>query len=478
MDEQNLCAVIAVSTYDEALENIQEALLYADYIELRLDYFVSINFELIKQLVESSSLPCIATIRSSNHGGYYTGSLSNYHDLLRQVAKLKVRFIDIEVDKFCSGLVEKERTIISYHGGSSFLDELYHQIIQCPAALYKIACSVNSSLECLKALLWAKQYASHLIFIPLGEYGSFGRLLGKFLGFPLTYAPLGQKTVAGQISIQEMVTKYHLKQVTSQTKIYALLGGDVERSISDITHNALCKEYGLDALYIKIKLTQQEELLSFLEYAQALGLSGLSVTNPFKEAILPFVTDIDPEALAAGAINTIVFAHSRRMGYNTDGKGALHAIEKKILPAKKRLVIVGYGGAARAIAYEAKKRGAIVVITGRNNARASFVAASLGVFSSLTIPSYDILIHCTSANGVILDDEIRDSSLVMEIMTKPFRTSFIASALKKSCQVIYGMEMFAYQAALQWQLWEGEEIDTADSSIYLEKVAQTTLLES
>ena len=182
---------------------------------------------------------------------------------------------------------------------------------------------------------------------------------------------------------------------------------------------------------------QPNELEQFLRYAYL--FKGLSVTVPLKERVLPYVVP-DEEAKAIGAVNTIKVG-DQLYGYNTDGKGALEALGDV---EGKRVHIMGAGGSARAIAFEAKKRGALVSIENRNRKRAEDLAKLWDL--KVGRGEYDILVNTTPIAPPIVV-----GTTLFDIRSKP--PAYLERA--RDCDIVFGFEMFINQAIEQFRLWKG-----------------------
>ncbi|MDP1880011.1 MAG: shikimate dehydrogenase, partial [Parachlamydiaceae bacterium] len=189
--------------------------------------------------------------------------------------------------------------------------------------------------------------------------------------------------------------------------------------------------------------------------------SGASVTMPLKENVKELLDEIDPVAQKIGAVNTLFFRKGKVKGFNTDCIGALNAIEEQSgLVIGKKIVILGAGGAAKAIVYEACKRGAKVVILNRRSEKAQqlanqFNCEGYGLESIHEIyqQGYDILINCTPSSMPIEPQYILEKAVIMDIVSKPKETPFLQEAIKIGCQVIFGYDMFINQAKEQHQIW-------------------------
>lgn len=403
-----ICVVIKGPSIQEAEAQIKKALPYAALIELRLDLFQSLD---IKTLRERYALPMIFKLKDKTH--------------LSELLALKPEYVDLDVA--CAESLPGTQLIVSYHDFEKTpedLEGIYRRMKKIPARFYKIAVQAKSTLDATRLLSFAKK---DMIAISMGPLGQFTRLLA-----PIHYAALdeGDQTAPGQFLVETLSKHYRSKS----KDLYGLIGDPVDQSISDQTHNGL-----IDGLYVKMRVTP-EELPQFLKEAKQLNFCGLSVTMPLKERILPYLDALDPEAKQIGVVNTVVFKDGQSIGYNTDAKGALDALEVDV--QGRHLVLIGAGGAAKAIGYEAIKRGGVVTYLRRNE----------------PFPStpYAIVINCTPADLPIDPELIPPGTVVMDIKTKPKNTPFLQKA--KGCRIVYGYQMFIEQALGQFELW-GQRIE-------------------
>jgi 3-dehydroquinate dehydratase/shikimate dehydrogenase len=266
-----------------------------------------------------------------------------------------------------------------------------------------------------------------------------------------------EKTGPGQLSVTELMDIYHYPQLNPKTSIYGLIGDPIEKSVGHIYHNAVFARRNVKAVYVKMTV-KPDELSEFISLAKELGMRGLSVTIPLKEKILPFVDMLDDCAKKIGAVNTLLFQDGKILGTNTDGIGALDAIEKRVVVQGKKMVLLGAGGAARAIAYEAIVRGAHVLILNRTVQRAKETALALhcrgGGLDALP-DDYDILVNCSPDPMPIDAARIRPKTIVMDVVYSPHLTPFLQAAADRGCQIVQGEEMFLNQAVGQTAFWIG-----------------------
>lgn len=449
-----ICAVIKGPTLKLALDQMQKA-ASADLLEIRLDFFL--NLDDLKSIVAAAKIPLIFTLRSKDQGGNFNGTEEERLNHIESISHLNPAFLDIEhnVPKaFISNLqakFPKQKIILSYHNFEQTPDDLQlllKEMQTTQANVYKIATMTNSSLDMLRLLSFGKDQG--IIAIGMGPYGEPGRILCACNEMLWTYACIDEnhQTAPGQLPLNTLDTVYNRGH-----EVYGLIGDPVAHSIGHFTHNAVFRELKVPAVYVKIPV-KKHELADFFSYAKKNGFRGLSVTQPHKEAVIPFLDEIDPYAQAIGAVNTIHFVDGKLKGYNTDAKAAIDAIGQPV--EGKSISIIGAGGAARAIAYEACQRGANVTIHNRTKQKGLALAERFGCSASGLddiSEDYDILINTTPALLPLHHKDIHDGALIMDITTQPKETALIKCAQQKGCQVVYGYQMFVNQAVSQFKIW-------------------------
>ncbi|OGP85776.1 MAG: shikimate dehydrogenase [Deltaproteobacteria bacterium RBG_16_54_11] len=248
--------------------------------------------------------------------------------------------------------------------------------------------------------------------------------------------------------------------------IFALFGNPVSHSLSPLMHNAAYKKMGIDASYRTFCV---EELEEAIERIKKLPLRGVSVTIPFKTAVMPYLDEVDASSRKIGAVNTILHDDNGRLkGYNTDWIGIVRELEESLEIKKKTFAILGAGGTARAAVFGILQRGGISLIINRTLARGAEVAHAFGLpfypLSEIKGISADCLINTTPV-GMAPDREI--SPLPREILGKfkwvmdciynPLKTRLLKEAEEAGCTAINGLGMFVHQGAEQIRIWTGKE---------------------
>ena len=330
----------------------------------------------------------------------------------------------------------QEFTISTYHNFIETPDDLEAVLDQMPeATIYKIATFANSTTDALRMLSFVQKHPN-VAGMCMGELGQITRILAPVVGSRLNFASLGQPTAPGQMEAKELQETYYYRKLNRQTELYGLIGHPVAHSPSHKTHNAFFQRQGVNAVYVKMSVAENE-LEQVFSLAKKIGFKGLSVTMPFKEKISPYMDVLDEDAAKIGAVNTIAFSDCTK-GYNTDGVGALNALGSVW---NKRLVILGAGGSAKAIAFEAKKRGAFVFMHSRR-------------YGNLNeIPDYDILVNTTPNPCPIELNQLRPGKVVMDITISHAHSPFLKQAKVLGCPIIEGEAMFHLQAKEQFSIW-------------------------
>jgi shikimate dehydrogenase len=253
--------------------------------------------------------------------------------------------------------------------------------------------------------------------------------------------------------------------VESLKRICCLIGDPVEHSLSPLSHNAGYRALGIDYVYVSF---QVKDIKEAIEDIRRLGIRGASITLPHKTSAIKFLDRIDPLAEEIGALNTIVNDDGILTGYNTDCDGALRALEEVTALGGKTVVLIGSGGAASAIAFGFKKKGAKLVILNRTGDKARRLAERVGAedFGNLEklplMATADILINATpvgmwpGANQSIIPRSFLHSRLtVFDTVYNPKETELLTEAREKGCTIIYGYKMLLYQAVSQFELFTG-----------------------
>ncbi len=264
--------------------------------------------------------------------------------------------------------------------------------------------------------------------------------------------------------------------ITAETQVAALIGSPVRHSLSPALHNAAFVQLGLNWVYLAFEVAPGRGAAA-LAAMRTLGLAGLSVTMPHKEAVAAAVDELDPTASALRSVNTVVARPDGKLvGYSTDGDGLIASLRASgISVAGRTTCVLGAGGAARAICNALARAGAASVVVVNRTAAAAEVAASLAVANGACVGSVgtardiaaaDIVINATSvgmgSNDLPCEPTLlRAGQTVADIVYHPRETALLRAAKAVGAVTVEGFGMLVHQAALQQQLWHGAMPDVA-----------------
>lgn len=264
--------------------------------------------------------------------------------------------------------------------------------------------------------------------------------------------------------------------IKGSTNIVGLIGHPVEHSFSPPMHNAAFEELGMDWAYVAFDV-DPNNLKSAIDGAKSLNIKGFNVTIPHKINVMDYLDEIDEVASLIGAVNTIDFNNMK--GYNTDGIGAVKAIEEVTSIKNSNVVVAGAGGASRAISFYIAKYGAdSLTILNRNIQKAQDLAGDVegsdlidevGSDSISNISSYlddaDILIDTTPLGmhphiddePVAIADNMHEDLTVFDAVYNPNETVLLKEAIKAGAKPVYGIKMLLYQGAESFEIWTGKK---------------------
>ena len=485
-----ICIPIVGPSMSKAQEQIESALAIADILELRLDLIESAN---LKTLLDSSTLPVIVTNRSKHDGGQFKGSDADRVQTLRDALEGGADYVDIEVStprEYLQPFLEESdssKIILSYHDFSHTPEDfnpLYETMCEMPGEIVKIvtyARDLSDNLKMFDLLKRAKQEKQKLIGLCMGDLGEISRILSPLFGGFLTFGSLetGQESAPGQIPAKTLKDIYRVNAKRTDFKIYGVIGNPVSKSMGYLVHNRAFHEEGSPDIYVSFLVDNVEKFFnSFKNF-----FSGLSVTMPAKEQIMPLLGRVDETAKKIGAVNTVVKEGTEWVGYNTDCSGAISALESCTSLQGKNVLILGSGGTAKAIGYGVKEKGGKLTVTyNKNKERGEILAKELGcelvhARDAGTRP-IDVLVNCSPVGmspnvteSPFLARDFKEGMVVFDSVYNPLETRLLREAKAAGCTVIPGYELFINQAARQFELWTGQEapIDTM-RKVLLEKL--------
>ena len=257
--------------------------------------------------------------------------------------------------------------------------------------------------------------------------------------------------------------------ITGKTKLTGIFGYPIEHTLSPAMHNAAFKALGLDYCYVPFQVPP-EHLRNAVKAIKALNLCGVNVTVPHKEKVLPLLDEIHEEASFIGAVNTIVNRGGKLTGYNTDGKGFIQALaERRISLAEKNILIIGAGGASRAISYYLCQNSKTLQIYNRTSKRAlklvndlERLCSNVSLCDNIShVKDFHMIINATpvglkSGDRSPLDISLlKKNQIICDLIYK--KTRLLKEASRKGCKVIDGSGMLLWQGMLAFELWTGKK---------------------
>ncbi|NLW45202.1 MAG: shikimate dehydrogenase [Syntrophomonadaceae bacterium] len=267
-------------------------------------------------------------------------------------------------------------------------------------------------------------------------------------------------------------------RIDQGTRVYGLIGYPLDHSLSPFIHNLAFEAMGINAVYLPFPV-KPGRLSAVVEGARALGIRGFNVTIPHKETIIPFLDGISPEAEACGSVNTVLIEEDRAVGHNTDGIGFMDSLEQEGVEVPRMAIILGAGGAARAIGHQLALRGTVTVFLNRTPERAEKLACditritgqeSFGVsWDSDRISDFvqdaELLINTTPVGMYPGIDQrppfvlknLNPKSVVADIIYNPPKTRLLREAEALGLKTVSGLGMFVNQGVRSWEMFTGRE---------------------
>jgi shikimate dehydrogenase len=258
-----------------------------------------------------------------------------------------------------------------------------------------------------------------------------------------------------------------MANINGETQIIGFFGSTYKTSKMYAMYNAAFEALGLNYVYVPFIVKDLEKAIAGIRH---LGIKAIGVTIPYKIDVIPYLDELDSDASRIGAVNAIVNNNGKLLGANTDGRGAVKALQEVANIAGKKVVLLGAGGAARAIAFAIVDEGGDLVIVNRTREAAEDLARAVGcAYGTLDkleqeLNSAHVVINATSVGMVsnesesLVNKELLSSELVvMDLVTHPKETNLLKEAKVRGCNVVYGDRMLLWQGVLKFQLYTGVE---------------------
>ena len=475
-----VCVAVIAADANQMVEKAEALARDNSFLEFRLDYLAKPGLALprIKRFTESHpGTVVIATCRRLSSGGKFKGSIASQLDILSKAAAAGCQLVDVELQttsKCKPEQLQKLRSraalILSFHDfrGTKKLDETLEKMLAYPADFYKVvstATTLSDNVAMIK-FLGRRGDRHSLVSMCMGEQGIISRVLGVRAGSVFTFASAtaAEATAPGQVTAQELRNVYRIEQLDAATRVYGVVGDPIAHSLSPAIMNAAFRRENVNAVYLTLHAKTLKDLLTCV---REIPIHGISVTMPYKEAILPHLDNTDSHTTKIGACNTVVRAQDGKLyGFNTDASGIVRPLERRLNTLEgARILVIGAGGAARAAVFGLKERGSEVYILNRTAAPAKKLAhrahARIMKRADLKKLAFDVIINATpvgmgNARESPLHENEINARYVFDMVYDPAETRLLKLAKERGAQIIPGIEMFVHQAARQFEIWTGK----------------------
>ncbi|KAI4301861.1 hypothetical protein L6164_035099 [Bauhinia variegata] len=489
-----ICAPVMADSVGEMLVQMRRAKkVGADLVEVRLDFLKKFNpSQDLEILINQSPLPTLITYRPTWEGGQYDGDEIKRQRTLGLAIELGSDFVDVELkvarefNNFIGRKPDNVKIIVSSHNfeitpSVEEIGNLAARIQASGADVVKIATTALDITDSARLFQILVHSQVPMIGIAMGEKGLMSRILGpKFGGF-LTFASIeaGDVSAPGQPTVRDLLDLYNFRQIGPDTKVHGVIGNPIGHSKSPHIYNAAFKSVEFNGIYLPLLV---DSVSNFLKTYSSPDFAGYSYTIPHKVDGLRYCDEVDPIAKAIGAISCMIKRPNdgKLVGYNVDYLGAIAAIEEGLREsngrtgscsplAGKLFVIMGAGGAGKALAYGGKEKGARVVVANRTHAKAKELACKVGG-EALTLselenfhPEEGMVLANTTSVGMkpkidetpVPKEALKHYSLVFDAIYTPKLTRLLREAQETGAAIVYGTEMFINQAFVQYEKFTG-----------------------
>jgi 3-dehydroquinate dehydratase / shikimate dehydrogenase len=474
-----VCVAVTGSDPTELIEKAEGLVRDNPFLEFRLDYLPRPGMLLpkIKRFFEMfPHAVVIATCRRAASGGKFRGSIASQVDVLGKAAGAGCQLVDVELQtavKCKPEQIQKLRSraalILSFHDFHSTkkLDETLAKMRKTPADFYKVVSTATTLYDNVAMMRFLEKESNQhtLVGLCMGEQGIISRVLGVRAGSAFTFAAVSpdERTAPGQVTAQDLRTVYRIEQVDAATRMYGVVGDPIAHSLSPAIMNTAFRRENVNGVYLALHAKTLKDLLACV---REIPIHGLSITMPYKEAILEHLDNTDSHTTKIGACNTVVRAQDGKLyGFNTDTAGVVRPLEQRITLEGAKVLVLGAGGAARAAVFGLKERGCEVFILNRSLAAAQKLArrakARTLKRADAKKSSFDVIINATPVGmGNTKDSPLNENEIntryVFDMIYDPAETRLMKFAKVRGAQVIPGIEMFVHQAARQFEIWTGK----------------------
>ncbi|MBI2822176.1 MAG: type I 3-dehydroquinate dehydratase [Acidobacteria bacterium] len=465
-----ICVPLSAPTTEQCCQQMVRLASGCDLFEIRADAFQAAPD--LPEIFRQAPRPILWTHRAVAERGRDNPRQGERLEEYRAALELGARWVDVE---WMSGLAPRldafaDRLVLSLHD----FEKTPADVVPLAARMAEVRCGVikvatlirrTEDLEGLvRCARWLRQKGRKFVVLGMGDDGKPLRLLSRRLGCEWTYVALERPTAAGQLTAQDL-EMYRFASVGPRSRVLAVIGNPVGHSLSPWFHNSAYAAMKLDALYLAIRV---DDLDAYLRLAAELDVFGWSVTLPWKTEMARRCTLQDAASRQSGAVNTVLRAGERYLGWNTDWAGFLQPLRRRRSLAGLRACVVGTGGAARTAAAALLSEGAQVLVLGRRqealHAFASEFPVRTGLLQQSPEVSGELIVNATPVGMSPATDSmpvavsmLKRFAMAYDLVYTPPRTEFLCHAEESGLEVISGWEMFVGQAVEQIRIFTGCE---------------------
>lgn len=480
-----VCLALSGDSVAEMLELAESMARDNPFLEFRLDYLKQPLAALpkIHRFLETHQyVTAIGTCRRVENGGKFKGSLAGQMEVLNKARGAGCQIVDLELESALKAKPEavarlrsRAGLMVSFHDfrGTRNLEETLEKMLRIPGDFYKIVSTARTLSDnvAMMKFLQAQSGRNALIGLCMGEQGIISRVLSVRAGSVFTFGAVSAelKTAPGQVSTRDLRNIYRIDQVDAATRIYGVAGDPIGHSLSPVIMNTALRRENVNGVYLPLHAKTLKDLIHCV---REIPLHGLSITMPYKQAIIEHLDNTDAHSAKIGACNTVVRGQDGKLyGFNTDIAGVIRPLEQRVSIEKAKVLVLGAGGAARAAVFGLKELGAEVWIVNRTSAKAQKLArqakARTVKRTDLRKNAFDVIINATpvgmgNTKDCPLKDEEIQARVVFDMVYDPVETHLLQVARAKGITVITGVEMFVQQAARQFEIWTGKPAPAGD----------------
>lgn len=498
MSNSLICLTLTGKTLEEDVALVYKYLKYIDIVELRVDHLNEEEQLQVRKFPSMINVPCILTIRRVSDGGNYSGSEFSRTALFGRALAFadqnplkNFAYVDFEEDFNIPSLqdaaqafgVKIIRSFHDFNGPVKNLRERLESMRKTGYEIPKIAFMPKNLNDITELFTEASKINDFdHILCAMSNLGFPSRVLASKLNSYLTYvSPIETMDKVSGIGHLDPVTineLYNFRKIDENTNFYAVTGFPLKVTSSPKIHNQGYKNNNLNNLFIPLASTSIKESLDF---AQMLNIKGMAVTVPYKEDLLSYLDECDEDVREIGACNTVCFEDGKLIGHNTDAYGFTKALQDFLGVQKlhrRKVAIIGAGGAAKAIAYAIKKMGGRACIFNRTLSTAKNLAEKFGFayaqlgedtvdildrYSDIIIQTTNVGMHSTAVsskeNNPIYYYTFRGNEYLMDIIYDPEITPIMSVAKQAGCKVANGYAMLLHQGYKQFKYFTGVDYE-------------------